>query len=77
YKQYTKNINFSIFLDEYKKMCINLGKNVKIIYNDKEIFGKIINITEYGQLVFLNEKNEEIKIISGEVSIRNIDGTYI
>ncbi|MDE6357585.1 MAG: hypothetical protein K2L15_03235 [Eubacteriales bacterium] len=58
-------------------MCINLGKYVKVLYNNKEAFGKIIDITEYGQLVFLTDENKEIKIISGEVSIRNIDGTYI
>lgn len=77
YTQYIKNSNFNEFLDEYKELCINLGKEVKIFSKDKEDFGKIVGITEYGQLIFLNNKNEEIKIISGEVSIRNIDGSYI
>lgn len=77
YTQYIKNSNFNEFLDEYKELCINLGKEVKIFSKDKEDFGKIVGITEYGQLIFLNNKNEEIKIISGEVSVRNIDGSYI
>lgn len=77
YTEFIQNLDFKIFLEEYKNLCINLNQNVKLKYKEKEISGKVIDVTEYGALIFLSEENEQIQIVSGEVSIRKLDGTYI
>ncbi|MBS5793140.1 MAG: biotin--[acetyl-CoA-carboxylase] ligase [Clostridiales bacterium] len=76
YFKYIKEKDFSIFLDEYKKLCINIGKECKIIYNKKEIIGKVIDISSLGEIIFKTD-NDVLNVVSGEVSLRNIDGSYI
>ncbi|WP_317368545.1 biotin--[acetyl-CoA-carboxylase] ligase [uncultured Tyzzerella sp.] len=76
YFKYIKEKNFATFLDEYKKLCINLGKECKIVSSKKEIVGKVIDISPLGEIIF-KTKDEILKIVSGEVSLRNIDGSYI
>ena len=76
YFEYLKNKSFNIFLEEYKNLCLNLNKEVMLFYENEKLVGKIIDITENGELIFL-KNDKKIKITSGEVSIRNKDGGYI
>ena len=76
YLTYKNEKSFDLFLDDYKSLCINIGKQAKVIYNNKEIVGKVIDISDMGEVIFKCENNE-IKIISGEVLLRNINGEYI
>ncbi|WP_250278818.1 biotin--[acetyl-CoA-carboxylase] ligase [[Clostridium] colinum] len=73
---YKKEKDFSIFLEEYKSLCINLDKQAKVIYNGQEILGKVLDISNLGEIIFETDNNI-LKIVSGEVSLRNIDGEYI
>lgn len=76
YFKYIKEKDFSIFLDEYKSLCININQVCKLIYHKKEIIGKVIDISPLGEIIFETE-NEVLKIVSGEVSLRSINGNYI
>ncbi len=51
-----------------------LGKRIKIINRDKEIFAYALDIIDDGQLLIKKENGETKKIMSGEVSVRGING---
>ena len=76
YFKYKQEKNFLTFLDEYKNLCVNIGKEVKVIYCDKEITGVVLDISPLGEII-LKTKKETLKIVSGEVSLRNANGEYI
>ena len=67
------NHGFSAIIDEYKSNCINIGREIKATYNNKEIIGKCTDITENGEIV-IDANGTLIKISSGEVSVRGIYG---
>lgn len=77
YKIYLTTKEFNLFYEEYKKLCLNIGQNVKIILNGKEITGKATDIGNFGELVILKENGEETIVVSGDVSLRNENGNYI
>ncbi len=70
---------YNVFLDEgfcalvprYRDNCINMGKQVRAIYKNKEIIGICNDITDNGEIV-IKAGDETFKISSGEVSIRGI-----
>ena len=76
YSIYKKEKDFTIFLEEYKNLCINLQKEAKVTYKGKEITGKVIDISNLGEIILKTEENI-LKIVSGEVSLRNVNGEYI
>ncbi len=47
-----------------------LGRNVKIIMEDKEIGGKALDIDELGALILELEDGRREKILYGDVSLR-------
>ncbi|MDI3518428.1 MAG: BirA family transcriptional regulator [Caldanaerobacter sp.] len=51
---------------------ITIGKEVRVIYTDREIRGQAIAIDKEGKLVIKTEKGEEIALLSGEVSVRGL-----
>lgn len=69
YELYQQNNDFTIFLDDYKKLCVTIGKNVHVFA--KEAFdGKAIDVTKEGELIVEKENGEITVVFSGEVSIR-------
>lgn len=67
---------FDINISEYKKLCINIDRQVKVVYKGKEIIGKVVDVCKDGNLIIKTE-NDTIKIVSGEVSLRTSSGEYI
>lgn len=57
-----------------KKRSVILGKTIKVINKNETIIAKAIDINENGELVIKKNDGEIINIISGEVSIRGING---
>lgn len=51
-----------------------LEKQVQVIYNDKIIEGKAIDLTDNGALIIKDLTGQSIEIISGEVSVRGLYG---
>lgn len=76
YFKYKKEKDFSIFLEQYRNLCLNIGKQVKAIYCNKEIIGNVLDVSPLGEIILKTDK-ETLKIVSGEVSLRTINGQYI
>lgn len=81
--------NFEVLYDEFIhknsiessiKICRNnsilIGKEVKIIKRNEEYFGKAINLSNTGELIVQYPDGSIEEIVSGEVSIRGLDGNY-
>lgn len=69
YDLYQIENNFSVFLNDYRKFCITIGKNVHVF--SKEPFdAQAIDVTNEGELLVKKENGEIVIVFSGEVSIR-------
>lgn len=67
------NNGLSSIIDEYKKYCINIGREIHAVYKNTNITGICTDIKENGSIV-INTGNDTVEINSGEVSIRGIYG---
>lgn len=54
-----------------------IGKRVNVLNGNNKRMVEVIDLTEDGQLLVLNEKKEEEKVFFGEISIRGIGKKYI
>ncbi len=59
-------------LDGWRKYNVTLGKNVKVIYHNKEYTGIATELTNEGNLTVLCEDGIKRTISSGEVSVRGL-----
>ncbi|MHB1485087.1 MAG: biotin--[acetyl-CoA-carboxylase] ligase [Saccharofermentanales bacterium] len=66
--------NHLTFLNEYKALCLNLGKEVVIRQKDQIITGIAEDINPKGELKILLPNGDVRLILSGEVSLRGILG---
>lgn len=62
-----------VILDEYRKLCITLNREVSIVYNNKTYQGRAVDIDNEGNLIVETE-GERHTVHSGEVSVRGIYG---
>lgn len=76
YDKFRKS-GFEAFVEEYNRLCINIGKEVKAIYKSGEIKGLAAGVNCDGALLIKKEGGEEIAVNSGEVSLRLTDNKYI
>ncbi len=65
--------DFSEVYGEYKKRCLNIGREVRLIYNNKERVAFAEDITESGALLCRDESGV-FEVNSGEVSVRGLAG---
>ncbi len=65
---------FEFFINEYKKMCCNINKDVVVINGNEKTYGKILDVNKDGSLVFQNDTGEICNIVSNEISIRGKNG---
>lgn len=57
------------YIDLYKENSYVLGKDIKVIQNDKQFYAKAIDIDDSGSLI-VQEQEKIIKLISSDISIR-------
>lgn len=57
------------YLDLYKENSYVLGRDIKVIQNDRQFFAKAIDIDDNGSLI-VQEQEKIIKLISSDISIR-------
>lgn len=69
YKLY-KDFNKKEHIKEYKKRSMLIGRNIVYTMNDKEYCAMVTDIDDECRLVLINDKNETVKLSSGEVKIR-------
>lgn len=62
-------INNKNYLDLYKENSYVLGRDIKVIQNDRQFFAKAIDIDDNGSLI-VQEQEKIIKLISSDISIR-------
>lgn len=72
YRQFINN-GFGSISEEYKKLCITLGKRVRVVNADSDYEAEAVDITTDGELI-INKNGEKIILNSGEVSVRGIYG---
>lgn len=61
------------FIEDYRKMCLTLGKDVRVIGSDCEFDAYACGITSGGELI-VEKEGKKIVLNSGEVSVRGIYG---
>lgn len=74
YKAFLQTGSISQFISEYKEKSAVIGKDVNIISSASKFKGKVLDISEEGQLLVELEDGTVKEIISGEVSIRALEG---
>jgi biotin--[acetyl-coA-carboxylase] ligase len=74
YNEFCKD-GFSVLKNEYNNLCINVGKDVKTV-GKTEIYGKALGVNENGELIIETENGTK-NVLSGEVSLRLEDNSYI
>ena len=54
----------------WNRLSLVIGKNVEIIYQDERITGMVIDIERNGTLILKDKMGGEMRILSGDVSLR-------
>lgn len=57
-------------LEQYRKDISLIGKEIDLIYPNKQRQGKVLAVDKKGGLIISNEKQEKVTIYSGEISVR-------
>jgi len=65
----------SSFIDEYKALCLNIGKKVTIHENDASYEAMCLDVTDGGELYVELSGGERQMLNSGEVSVKGIYGS--
>lgn len=65
---------FRDIIEEYKKLCATIGRQVKLSNGKEERCGTAVDVAENGALVVRYDDGTVEEVISGEVSVRGIMG---
>ena len=63
--------------DEYKALCINIGREVKAELNGKTIIGRAVDISKGGELIIETKDGRLFEIFGGEATLRNANNNYV
>lgn len=69
-----KSKGFGSIVDEFKSMSVTLGKDVSVSSASERFEGRAVDITADGLLVVRLNDGSERKVISGDVSVRGVNG---
>ena len=72
YKKFIKG-GIAAITDDYRELCVTIGKEVSVIYPNRTINGRAIDINNNGELI-VETDNGIIEVDSGEVSVRGMYG---
>lgn len=64
--------DFSEVCEEYRRLCLTIGKQVRLIENGTERCAFAEGVADSGFLICRNEKGERFEVNSGEVSVRGL-----
>jgi BirA family biotin operon repressor/biotin-[acetyl-CoA-carboxylase] ligase len=67
YYEIFKEGKFSLILNEWKLLNNTIGKNIAIDTGNKIVTGEVIDITEKGRLILVNDDGQSVEIISGTI----------
>lgn len=74
YKEFLQTESIRTFIAEYREKSAVIDREVNIISSSAKLKGKVLDISEEGQLIVKLEDGTIKEIISGEVSIRALEG---
>lgn len=63
-------------LNAWRKHSVTLGKQVQVLSTEGNKEGTAIDINENGALIVQTNNGERLTLYAGEISIRNLDGSY-
>lgn len=70
YKKFLEG-GLTAVLDDYKKSCVTLGREVSVIFKKETVAGRAVDIDDSGALIVETDSGR-ITVNSGEVSVRGI-----
>lgn len=76
YDEFEKEETIKTSVSICKKNSILLGKEIKIINRGKETYARAVDLSDEGELMVQYTDGIVEKIVSGEVSIRGLTGSY-
>jgi len=74
YEPFTKTGSIKDHIEQYKAKSAVLGSEVMVKSSSFQMKGIVVDITEEGQLLLMQEDGTIKEIISGEVSVRGLKG---
>ena len=74
YKVFTETGSIMSYIQEYKEKSAVLGKEVRVTSSTLQLTGTVVDISQEGQLLLKLEDGSIKEIISGEVSVRGLNG---
>ena len=74
YEKFLKEENLAFLVDNYNRILVNCGKEVRVLEPNVEYTAFAKGIDREGQLLITLLNGEEQKIYAGEVSVRGIYG---
>lgn len=74
YAHFTELDYWYQMMDEYRKRCINMGRRAVVASAGKAWEGDVIDIDDSGALIVLASDGSQQRVISGDVSIRGVEG---
>jgi BirA family biotin operon repressor/biotin-[acetyl-CoA-carboxylase] ligase len=74
YKAFIETGGIESFIQEYKEKSAVLGREVRVTSSSLQLTGTVVDISNEGQLLLRLEDGSIKEIISGEVSVRGMDG---
>lgn len=72
YKQFQQE-GIAPLIEEYKKVCVTLNRDVRVICRNGTVTGRAVDIDENGALEVMTETGR-ISVTAGEVSVRGLYG---
>lgn len=73
YPEYMQD-GFSPFIEEYESLCLNIGRQVRLIDGNTERTGFCEGVTNTGELIIKDKNGEKYSVSAGEVSVRGLYG---
>jgi len=62
------------YIEEYRHACVTLGREVRLMWTEKQVQAQALDIDERFGLVVRLENGEQMTVRSGEVSVRGLYG---
>lgn len=72
YNKFLDN-GLNAILDEYKKHCVTIGRDVSVIFKKETLTGRAVDVDGDGSLIVETEGGR-VRVTSGEVSVRGLYG---
>lgn len=74
YEEFIKTEDLSTLYEAYNQLCVNCGREIRVLEPGNEYIGTTEGINEAGELVVKKEDGTKVCVYAGEVSVRGLYG---